>query len=251
MMCRSTDPQHPAYDEATDARYRGVLENVYGILDDVVGHTMEHMPPGSLLVVMSDHGFASWRRVFHLNTWLKQNGYLTVAARRSRAKGGFFPGVDWSRSRAYGLGLNALYINLRGRERTGIVEPGQRQQLMEEIAQKLLSTVDPVTQKPAITKVYRREQIYPDGRFPDIAPDLVVGYTKGTRGSNESALGEIPDTVFSDNDEAWSGDHCMDHETVPGILLANRPLKKPAASLEHLAASLLAEFGITGFPTRR
>ena len=79
----------------------------------------------------------------------------------------------------------------------------------------------------------------------------MVGYTKGTRGSNESALGEIPDTVFSDNDEAWSGDHCMDHETVPGILLANRPLKKPAASLEHLAASLLAEFGITGFPTRR
>jgi hypothetical protein len=103
----------------------------------------------------------------------------------------------------------------------------------------------------AITKMYRREQVYSVAGAEDIAPDLIVGYTKGTRGSDESALGAMPAEVFMDNTSPWSGDHCMDHETVPGILLSNRPLKRAAPTLQHLAGALLAEFGIDSFPERR
>jgi len=161
---------------------------------------------------------------------------------------GLFLNVDWSRTRAYGLGLNGLYINLRGRERSGIVSENAREPLMEEIEKKLLDTIDPTTGQPAVTKVYRRDDYYQDRGYLEIGPDLLVGYAKGTRGSNESALGEVGPDILTDNTEQWSGDHCMDHETVPGILLTNRALKKPVTELKNLAAAILAEFGIDKFP---
>ena len=133
---------------------------------------------------------------------------------------------------------------------SGAVGPGDRERLMDEIAGKLLQTVDPATGQRAITKVYRREQVYTDAGFFDRAPDLVVGYAKGTRGSDESALGSIPPEVIVDNTDPWSGDHCMDHEAVPGVLLSNRPLRKPAPSLGRVAAAVLAEFGIEEFPVK-
>jgi hypothetical protein len=121
---------------------------------------------------------------------------------------------------------------------------------MGEISAKLLQTIDPKSGERAITKVYRREDVYSDAGYFDRAPDLVVGYAKGTRGSDQSALGGIPPEVIVDNTDAWSGDHCMDHEAVPGVLLSNRPLRKPAPSLDKLAAAILAEFGVEEFPVR-
>ncbi len=139
---------------------------------------------------------------------------------------------------------------MSGRERDGIVPPEQRAALAEEIAAKLLATLDPATSTPSITKVYRREQVYHLAGFEDIAPDLIVGYAKGTRGSDESALGGLPREVIVDNTSAWSGDHCIDHEAVPGILLSSRPLRVPATTIQMLAGAVLAEFGITDFPQR-
>jgi predicted AlkP superfamily phosphohydrolase/phosphomutase len=209
------------------------------------------MGDGTTLVVMSDHGFTSWRRSFHLNTWLVENGYMTLRDPDKRDESGFFSGVDWSRTRAYGLGINGLYLNLRGRERNGAVNPQDRDALMDEIAEKLLQTIDPTTGAPAITKVYDRETVYQDRQNIEIGPDLIVGYAKGTRGSNESALGGLTREIFSDNTDEWSGDHCMDHETVPGILLTNRPLGKAAPALDDLAAAILGEFGIEEFPIEK
>jgi hypothetical protein len=120
--------------------------------------------------------------------------------------------------------------------------------MASEIAAKLLAAIDPATGLPAITKVYRRERSITLTGNDDMAPDLVVGYAKGTRGSDESALGGLPREVFADNTSEWSGDHCMDHETVPGVLLSNRALRRPAPAIQDLAASILAEFGIDGFP---
>jgi hypothetical protein len=58
----------------------------------------------------------------------------------------------------------------------------------------------------------------------------------------------VPRAVLTDNTDAWSGDHCMDPDVVPGILLVSRPLRREAASLETLASALVAEFGIEDFP---
>jgi predicted AlkP superfamily phosphohydrolase/phosphomutase len=248
MMWRARDPEHPAYDEASDRLHARVVEELYAGLDTIVGETAARLGPNDLLVVMSDHGFTSWRRSFHLNSWLRDHGYLTLINPRLEEDPGVFGNVDWTRTRAYGLGLNGLYLNLKGREKTGIVEPRDRDRLLADIAEKLRATIDPATGAPAITKVYRREVVYRMAGFDDIAPDLIVGYTKGTRGSDESALGGLPREVIVNNTDPWNGDHCMDHETVPGILLASRALKTPAPTLQTLAAAILAEFGIEGFP---
>lgn len=242
MMWRARDPEHPAYDPVRDAPHAHVVEDLYIGLDAIVGHTLDRMPPETLLVVMSDHGFASWRRTFHLNSWLEQQGYLAVRD-PARRQDPLFRNVDWARTRAYGLGLNGLYINLKGREPAGVVDPSQREALVAEIAAALLNTTDPATGQRAITAVHRPGKVGSPVAHPDRAPDLIVGYAKGTRCSNESALGEVPAAVMADNTEAWSGDHCMDPAAVPGVLFSSRRLRAPAASLQDLTGAILAEFG--------
>jgi len=248
MMWRPRDRGHPAYNATTDAPNAQVVEELYRGLDAVVTDTLARLGPNDLLVVMSDHGFTSWRRAFHLNSWLRDNDYLTLRDPNRLDDPGFFANVDWSRTRAYGLGLNGLYVNVKGRERDGVVEPAAREGLVKEIADKLLATIDSQTATAAITKAYPREQVYQLTGNEDLAPDLIVGYAKGTRGSDESALGGLPRETIVDNTSHWSGDHCMDHEAVPGILLTSRPLRRPAPTIGSLAAAILADFGIGDFP---
>ena len=250
MMWRARDPGHPAYNAVTDQPNARVVDELYEGLDAIVTDTLATLGPDDLLVVMSDHGFTSWRRAFHLNSWLRDHGYLALTDPTRRDDPGFFGNVDWSRTRAYAVGLNGLYVNLKGRERDGIVDTSARSALVDEITAKLLGTIDPAAGGAAITRVYRREDVFHLTGNEDVAPDLVVGYAKGTRGSDESALGGLPREVIVDNTSAWSGDHCMDHEAVPGILLASRPLRRSAATIQDLAAAILAEFGIDGFPGR-
>jgi len=247
MMWKSMDPGHPAFRDQ-DAAFAGVIPAKYEALDRIVGTTLDRLGDDGTLIVMSDHGFASWRRSMNLNSWLYQNGYLALKNPGIADDPGFFLNVDWTRTKAYGLGLNGLYVNLRGRERWGTVNESERDALLSEIGEKLLATVDPATNERAVTKVYRCDATFRYRDQLDVGPDMIVGYAKSMRVSDDSALGEIPLEVFSENDGEWSGDHCMDHETVPGVLLTSRPLKRPAPALENLAAAVLAEFGIEGFP---
>jgi hypothetical protein len=124
------------------------------------------------------------------------------------------------------------------------VAESERLGLMRDIRDKLLATIDPKTGQPAVTRVYLREETFSDGGWRDIGPDIIVGYAKGTRASSASSLGELSAEVFADNIDDWPGDHLMDHETVPGILLTNRPLAKPAPTLRDLGGAILAEFGV-------
>ena len=248
MLWRAMDPGHPAYKPA-DAAFADTVKKIYEQFDRIVGETLPRVEGGATLVVMSDHGFTSWRRVFHLNSWLRDEGYLTARDPHRKDDPGLYANVDWTRTRAYGLGINGLYINVAGRETNGIVDPTQREALASEIAAKLLQAVDPATGERAVTKVLRREE-YRDRGHLEVGPDLVVGYAKGMRGSDESALGKLMPEVVTDNTEEWSGDHCMDPDSVPGVLVTSRPLKKTAARLDELAAAVLAEFGVEGFPAR-
>jgi predicted AlkP superfamily phosphohydrolase/phosphomutase len=247
MLWRSLDPDHPRYDAAHDAKYQNVIPDLYAELDAIVGETLERMTPDATLVVMSDHGFTSWRRSFHLNSWLRDNGYLTLVNPAAGPEVDPWSNIDWSRTRAYGLGLNGLYINVRGRERVGIVNSEDRGPLAEEIGTKLLSFLDPATAAPAVTVVHRPDVAF-RGVDVAVAPDLIVGYAKGTRVSNESALGGAPKDVIVDNAELWSGDHCMDPAAVPGIFLTSRKLAAPVVSLEDVAPAVLDAFGVRGFP---
>jgi predicted AlkP superfamily phosphohydrolase/phosphomutase len=243
MMWRSMDPDHPAYDAERDAPFADVVPSVYAEMDTLVSYALDHMGDDTVLIAMSDHGFTSWRRTFHLNAWLHENGYLAVKDERLPDVDALL-NVDWSGTRAYGIGLNGLYLNLEGRERDGIVSSADRDELLEEIAEKLAAVVDPETGHPVLGHVYLRDETYTDGGYREIGPDAVLGYTKGTRGSNPSNLGVVGPRILTDNDGPWSGDHGMDPPVVPGILATSRPLKRPAANLRELRSSVLAEFGI-------
>jgi predicted AlkP superfamily phosphohydrolase/phosphomutase len=157
MMWRPMDPDHPAYDPEDDPAFAHVIEDLYAGLDAIVGETLAHLGRDDLLVVMSDHGFTSWRRTFHLNSWLRDHGYLAVLDPYRRDDPGYFPNVDWTRTRAYALGLNGLYVNLGGREVNGTVGRADREALVADIAARLLATIDPATGEPAIARVHRRE----------------------------------------------------------------------------------------------
>jgi predicted AlkP superfamily phosphohydrolase/phosphomutase len=249
VLWRARDPGHPAYTEA-DARYRTVIDGLYAEMDGVIGEAMARLGPDDLLIVMSDHGFAPWRRAMNVNSWLRDHGYLTV----TNAQAGLTPGlggVDWTRTRAYAVGLNGVYLNLRGRESKGLVAPEEAERLAAAIAAEMEATVDPATAAPAITRAFVTRTTFAHEAYPALAPDIVVGYARGTRVSSDSALGVVAADVFSDNREPWSGDHSMDPAHVPGVLFSSRPLKVPSDRLQTLAASILAEFGIDGFPARK
>jgi hypothetical protein len=247
MTWRAMDPDHPGFTES-DRPYRSILEDLYVDIDEIVGATASRLGSNDLLVVMSDHGFSSWRRSFSVNSWLRDHGYLAVRDPTRALDPGLFSNVDWPRTRAYGFGLNGLYINVRGREAHGIVEPHARESVAAEIAARLVEIVDPSTGVNPIRRVFRREAAHSSAGAEDIAPDLIIGYEMGVRGSDESALGAVPHEVLVDNLSAWSGDHCVDPDVVPGVLLTSRALKRPVSSLVMLAGALVAEFGIDDFP---
>jgi predicted AlkP superfamily phosphohydrolase/phosphomutase len=250
MLWRAMDKHHPAYDPKVAAEAGDALPWFYQQMDSVLGEVLDRMDADTTLLVMSDHGFGPFYRSFELDTWLLENGHLVPRRGWQREGSDIFNNVDWSRSRAYGLGLNALYLNLKGRERDGIVEPADRQELLQEITRGLLAVRDPENGQPVITHVYRREEVY-HGPHVEQAPDLLIGYNWGYRAGWKTSLGEFSASVLEDNTEAWSGDHCIDSVLVPGVLLSNRKIQAAAPRLLDLAPTILAEFGLEKLPAMR
>jgi predicted AlkP superfamily phosphohydrolase/phosphomutase len=155
--------------------------------------------------------------------------------------------VDWSRTQAYSIGLNAVYVNLRGRERRGIVDPHARDEVVEAIARKLEALTDPLDGTRVAAAVYRARQVYSGGAVGS-APDLIVGWNAGYRSSWQTALGAVPPNVIENNDDEWRGDHCIAAHLVPGVFFSNRKSKYRDLRLEDITATVLAEFGVKAAP---
>ncbi|HVY54780.1 MAG TPA: alkaline phosphatase family protein [Thermodesulfobacteriota bacterium] len=238
MFWRTMDPKHPAYESGN--KLRSVIENAYIEMDGVLGRVLDSIDGDTTVIALSDHGFAPFYRAFNLNTWLKDNGYSYLT---DNSEGEFFQNVDWGRTRAYGVGFNGLYLNLKGRESRGNVDPADRKALLDEISQKLLAIRDPQNGQQVITRVYKAEEVY-SGPYLKDAPDLIIGYNKGYRASWETVLGSFPSEVLRDNKQKWSGDHLMEAALVPGILLSNKEIKLENPALTDLAPTVLDEFGI-------
>ena len=212
-------------------------------MDEVIGKAMKRMDDQTTLMVMSDHGFVSFRRGFNLNSWLLNNGYAALIDPMSQEETEFFDNVDWRGTRAYGLGINSLYLNLAGRERMGVVPAGEAEALTNELIQRLTSIEDPLTGEKVIAKAYRPAAAY-TGPFTEKAPDLILGYNRRYRSSWDTILGEYPREEFVDNDDKWSGDHCMAHFFLPGVFLCSKKFDTTThPALYDLAPSILSEFG--------
>jgi len=243
MMWRNMDHDSPTY-ATSDHRHEHRIRDVYGELDAALGLAVATVGDDAGIMVMSGHGFAPWNRAFHVNTWLYDNGYLVLKDGVPPENVDMLFGVDWLRTRAYAIGINGLYLNLAGRERQGIVQPGaEQEQLLAELKTRLEQLTDPLDGKRAIKTADRSDQVY-HGDMTRIGPDIVVGYSAGWRGSNESALGKIPAPQFEDNMLKWSGDHCIAASEVPGILMVNRPVRRENPSLVDMAPTILRLFGL-------
>jgi predicted AlkP superfamily phosphohydrolase/phosphomutase len=242
MVWRNMDASSPTHRHA-DPDHQGRIREVYRELDQALGLALDRVDEQTIIMVMSDHGFAPWNRAFHLNTWLLQNGYLHLQEGVDPEGVEMLAGVDWPRTRAYAVGINGLYLNLAGREVEGIVPASGEAALLAELQSRLEAVVDPVTGQRAVKYAYRADQVY-HGPLARSGPDIVVGYSRGYRGSNESALGKVTDEVFADNMLKWSGDHCIAADEVPGIIMANRPIARREPELLDLAPTVLELFGI-------
>ncbi len=238
---RCLDPGHPLYNSEEAKKYRDAIEQVYVKADGLLARTLAQLGQKDLLFVMSDHGFKSFRRGVNLNSWLWKEGYLVCKDPKGSAE--MFSEVDWTRTRAYALGLSGIYLNLKGREKSGVVEKSEAAGLRKELCEKLTGLKDPQTGEVAITKAYDAYE-HLSGPYVGNAPEVLVGYNIGFRMDWDGTLGAVSDQVFSENLKSWSGDHCIDPALVPGVLFSSVKLKTNEAWIGDLAPTILRLFDL-------
>ncbi len=242
---RYLDDKHPAHEgqEPASNQQRNAIEQIYIHADELVGKTMEKCDnEDTVLMVISDHGFNTFRYGVDLNRWLEENGYLKVIEEKRGEK--YCTGIDWSQTKAFAIGLTGIFLNIKGRESQGIVDPGQEAaQLRDEIQAKLTQLVDSERDAKAIKNVYNALKVY-KGPYKGEAPDLIVGYYEGYRASWDNAVGKVTEEIFHANKKAWSGDHCIDQSIVPGVLFCNRNIASQNPRLLDIGPTVLEMFGV-------
>jgi predicted AlkP superfamily phosphohydrolase/phosphomutase len=254
MFWRLTDPLSPRYDKALAAQYGDAIERTYVRMDAIVGDVLAAMKPGGTLIIVSDHGFHSWRKGFNTNTWLVENGFMTLKNPNAKEKqynldnlfgeGSFFPNTDWSHTRAYAVGLGQIYLNLAGREKYGIVQPGaEADHVLADLREKLLALEDPDTHQKVIENVYFGSEIF-HGAHTGVAPDLQMSFHDGYRTSWQTSLGAVPAGILVANLKKWSGDHCAsDPSDTQGIFFSNRKIDA-APSILDISPTVLNMLGV-------
>ncbi|MEW6602664.1 MAG: nucleotide pyrophosphatase, partial [Nitrospirota bacterium] len=179
--------------------------------------------------------------------WLVQNGFMTLTkniTKEDKEGGGLFQFVDWKKTSAYALGFGSIYLNIKGREKNGIVEPGtSADSVANAVIEKFTKLSDPKDGQRAVRNVYKSRDIY-SGDQTSNSPDLVVGFEDGYRTSWQTAIGGAPFELMEDNLKKWSGDHIVDPSIVPGILLSNFTINSKEPGLMDIAPTVLSCFGM-------
>ncbi|HEX5838110.1 MAG TPA: alkaline phosphatase family protein, partial [Anaerolineales bacterium] len=197
-----------------------IVHGWYKRLDEFVGTVSAQVEGWSgkhRYLILSDHGFSDFRKKIHLNRWLADHKYLCL-----KNGGGDLSGVDWSKTKAYAVGLNSIYLNVSGREGQGSLRPDEIEPVLAELQARLLDWKD-TDEAPVVRNVRLKHETF-HGPYARFGPDLVVGYAPGHRASAETGLGRIPDVAVEANTDHWGADHCMDADVVPGVIFANRDL---------------------------
>jgi hypothetical protein len=226
MFWRGIDPTHPMHD-TTDEVGKDAIRWIYSEADRILGRTLDAMGPDDRLIVLSDHGFNSFRRGVNLNRWLVEEGFMTLKPGEPTADS-LLSNVDWPKTRAYAIGLNTLFLNRKGREDLGIVRDEDVASLKQQIRERLLQLRDPMDGTTAVATVADADELYRNSRHT-AAPDLIVGYAEGYRASWQTALGGVPQALIEDNNKKWSGDHLIEPSFVPGVLFTSFPLEAEVA----------------------
>ncbi|HET7236609.1 MAG TPA: alkaline phosphatase family protein, partial [Actinomycetota bacterium] len=165
------DPRHPLYEAGN--KYETAFQDYYRFLDVEVGKLLEALPDDAITIVMSDHGARPMMGGLCFNDWLIQEGYLALEAQPSHVIPIKEAAIDWSRTIAWGDGgyYGRLFLNVKGREPRGVLEPARYEEMRDELIAKLEAALGPDGQ-PLGTRVLKPQDVYPEVR--GVAPDLIV-----------------------------------------------------------------------------
>ncbi len=241
MFWRFQDKNHPNYDEEKAKKFGDVILKCYQKMDEILGIVLENISEDTLLIVLSDHGFGPFYKAVHLNSWLRDNGFLSL--REGVESESFFENIDWSKTQAYALGLSGIYINQKGREVEGIVTEVQKELIKKKIREGLENWYDQNGEK-IVERVYFREEVF-KGPYIEEAPDLIIGFNRGYRISWQTALGGVSKNLIENNLRPWSGSHIFCADLIPGILFVNKKVsfnKDP--SIIDIIPTILENLGI-------
>lgn len=212
--------QHMFYRDRQD-----IIDQWYVRLDDLIGRIEQRLnAKGQLdktkIVILSDHGFTEFSHKAHLNRWLLDRGYMTP---KEHQDSGNFSQVDWSKSQAYAIGLNSIYLNQAGREGKGIVQTAEREALLNKLCNELLQWQGE-NGRSVVQKVWKQNEAF-DGPLASYGPDIMVGFAPGFRASSQTGLGSWEKESIEPNRDHWGADHCINPEAVPGVIFASKGLK--------------------------
>ncbi len=225
------------------SKYYDTINQYYDKMDEIVGQTLKKMDKNTTLIVLSDHGFYSFDYEMNANTFLMQNGFL-VLKDGAKGTGPLYDSVDWSKTKAYAAGYNSVFFNVSGREGEGIVDPNDIPALQKEIVQKFMEAKNPITNENIMKHVYTRSEMGVSDS-DNYAPDLVLGFYKGTRSSWDSAIGATSPDVIRKRTYKWSGDHLFDPTEVPGILFSNKKLGLKNPKITQIMPEVLKVLGVS------
>lgn len=243
MMWHNMDPKHHLYDKNRNPDVKDAVYHHYRNMDDILRQTLDKMDSKSTLIILSDHGFAPFDREFQLSTWLAENNWTGITDKDKVHESTFYDYVDWDATKAYAMGLNGIYINLYGREFNGTVFPEEYEKTKKEMIHQLEKIRDPMNGKRIIARAYDAKKVY-QGPNTEIGPDIIVGYERGYRISNEAVLGKFPKGLVNYRTDKWAADHCMAPHLVPGVLITNKEVKSSNPGIWDLAPSIIQQFGL-------
>lgn len=165
------DKTHPKYEPGN--KYENAIREYYRFVDEQIGKLLELVDDRTVVMVVSDHGAMKMDGGICINEWLIQEGYLTLKRYPEKPARLQDLEIDWSRTMAWGEGgyYGRLFLNVRGREPQGVIDPAQYEAVRDELIAKLEAITDP-DGRPIGTVVLKPEKIYKETR--NIPPDLIV-----------------------------------------------------------------------------
>ncbi|HEX2069990.1 MAG TPA: alkaline phosphatase family protein [Actinomycetota bacterium] len=234
------DPKHPKYEPGN--RFETSFRDYYRFLDRHIALLLETIPDDTVIFVMSDHGARPMVGGVCFNEWLAREGYLRFTENVSDPTPIGKAPIDWGRTMAWGDGgyYGRLFLNVKGREPDGVIEPARYEETRDELVKSLESMPGP-DGLPLGTRVYKPEQVY--SQVSSVAPDLIVYFGDlEWRSVGQVGTGEI---FTYENDTGPDG---ANHDRTGVLVMAGAP-GQPTGSQEprrliDVGPSILSLYGL-------
>jgi predicted AlkP superfamily phosphohydrolase/phosphomutase len=240
-MWKYIDPTHPKYEPGN--RFEKSILNYYQYLDEEIGELLGKLGDETVVLVVSDHGAKKMDGGINFNDWLIREGYLTVKEKPQGVVQLKNKNIDFQKTKVWGSGgyYGRLFINVKGREPEGVVDPADYEKFRDELAAKLEALTDP-DGKNIGTRVFKPEETYPV--VNGVAPDLIVYFGD----LNWRSLGSIGNpTLWSfENDTGPDDANHAQH----GLFILHDPAKPgkgreiQGAHVMDIAPTILDKLGV-------